>query len=617
MLAAGITAGAPQTAMADSLEKAKIKSMSFTTKSIVGETIHVVSTDKKKWNAIKPGSVKFSGHMKIDTKSHFFAHGWVDAVGVLLGICEISGCNGKPTLWTGIPVTKDYDNERVFMLHTSQIPVSTNGIAAIPYGDQMIAQCNQHLTALGPTKKHEFTYVMHATFAADTSVATSPMTPLNAGSSTTGGSWNYFADHSKSAPFTVKVVCDPVEPETAEDVPDDPNYAVSDVKLFLSTFQNQVTKPNIGTECKKGRILVRHKTTKAGPVKFRLWTKLGNQPTQVQVVEAWSSKHGSEYKAEFAKWVETSKTQKLHAKVKDLTHNNGQEVTWKDITLKCSAPGGMGLADQPKPQPDAPVQIPLEVTGEVTLADQAGAPKDKPRVGQAVFKIWANKPGSTTYRLVCSGGRDWSGTLPTNKIAKGKYQAVGAHNLQITKAEQISCTLWSKSLSPQRVIATASKLFPMSTVNPNPGGNTIADRPRPTHDKPSSKVPNKRPNVIVTPKPPKRPKKPAIKVAPKPQLVCINGRVSRSNCFCPPRTVKKKIGTNAYRCDRAVAQPKRVIPKVPPKRIITNAPPQRIITRVPPKRVAPVRVPPKRVAPKRAAPRTAAPAVRNLRRRVR
>ncbi len=611
-LAAGTALSVPDTALAGSLDKAKIKSMSFTTQSIVGETIHVISTDKKKWNALKPGSVKFKGHMKIDTKSSLvYIPGWVEAVGVLLGICEGSSCLNKPAMWVGTPLTKDYDNKRTFTLQTSQIPVSTNGIATMPYGDQMIAECNKHLTYLGPTEKHQFTYAIPATFAADTITAVS--VDDSGGileDSVSGGVWNFSADHSRSAHFTVKVVCDPVEPEVAEDVPDDPNYAVSDVNLFLSTYVNQVTKPSIGTECKKGRILVRHKTTKEGPVKFRLWTKLGNQPTQVEVVEAWSSKHGSEYKAEFAKWIETSKTQKLHAKVKDLTQTNGQEVGWKDITLKCSAPGGMGLANQPTPQPDAPTPVPLEVTGEVTLADQAGVPKDKPRTGQAMFKIWANKPGPTDYRLVCTGGRFWGGTLPTYKVGDKKYQAAGVQILQITKQETISCTLWSESLSPKRVIAAASKLFPMSEVNPTAGGNTIADKPRPTHDTPSAK-PNARPNVIVTPKPPKRPAKPAIKVAPKPKLVCINGKVSRGNCFCPARTKKKKIGPNAYRCDRAIAKPQRVIPKAPPKRVRPTARPKRIVPTALPKRVPP------KAAPKRTAPKTARPVMRRLKRNVR
>lgn len=610
-LAAGTALSVPDTALAGALDKAKVKSMSFTTQSIVGETIHVVSTDKKKWNALKPGSVKFKGHMKIDTKVHVFIPGWVKAVGVVLGICERWSCEKKPAIWIGTPASKDYDNKRTFTVQTSQIPVSTTGIAAMPYGDQMIAECNKHLTYLGPTEKHEFTFALPATFVADTFVAgnAADMGGIGGGENT-GGVWNFSADHSRSAHFTVKVVCDPVEPEVAEDVPDDPNYAVSDVNLFLSTYVNQVTKPSIGTECKKGRILVRHKTTKEGPVKFRLWTKLGNQPTQVEVVEAWSSKHGSEYKAEFAKWIETSKTQKLHAKVKDLTQTNGQEVRWKDIMLKCSAPGGMGLANQPTPQPDAPTPVPLEVTGEVTLADQAGVPKDKPRTGQAMFKIWANKPGSTKYRLVCTGGRFWGGTLPTYKVGDKKYQAAGVQILQITKQETISCTLWSESLSPKRVIAAASKLFPMSEVNPTPGGNTIADKPRPTHDTPSAK-PNTHPDVIVTPKPPKRPAKPAIKVAPKPRLVCLNGKVSRNTCFCPARTKKKKIGPNAYRCDRAVAKPQRVIPKAPPKRVRPTVRPKHIIPTALPKRMPP------KAAPKRTAPKTARPGMRRLKRNVR
>ena len=130
-----------------------------------------------------------------------------------------------------------------------------------------------------------------------------------------------------------------------------------------------------------------------------------------------------------------------------------------------------------------------------------------------------------------------------------------------------------------------------------PGGK--ADKPNPSHGKPSGGK--------VTTKPPKRSTPPQIKVAPLPKLVCLGGKVSKRRCFCPPRTKKVKIGKHAYRCQVNVVKPKS-----PPKRVIMTAP----VRQTAPKRAAPKRAAPKRAAPKRAAPKRAAPkrAIPTLRR---
>ena len=47
-------------------EKASLKSMSFNAEDASG-AIHVISTDKAQWNAIKTRAVQFDAHMKINT----------------------------------------------------------------------------------------------------------------------------------------------------------------------------------------------------------------------------------------------------------------------------------------------------------------------------------------------------------------------------------------------------------------------------------------------------------------------------------------------------------------------------------------------------------------------
>jgi hypothetical protein len=239
------------------------------------------------------------------------------------------------------------------------------------------------------------------------------------------------------------------------------------IELFRTTYANVTSEPNPGTVCKKARLLVRLTTNKIGPVKFKLWTKIGDGAMSSKVIDAWSAHAGpGEYKAEYAEWVEVEKTSYVQAMAEDMTNEFGQSTGWKDITLHCTGAGGGGLADVPRPNPDGDGPVPLKVTGELTLADQAGAPKDRPRLGQAVFKIWTNKPGATKWKLTCSGGRNWEGTLPTSKIGDYKYQAVGAANFQISKTEQIGCALRSMSLPKKDVIAVASELFELIKRNP-------------------------------------------------------------------------------------------------------------------------------------------------------
>lgn len=362
---------------------------------------------------------------------------------------------------------------------------------------------------------------------------------------------------------TVRVTCKGALTGHGDFAAEEPKtLKVTSLELFRSTFANATSQPNPGTVCKKARLLVRLKTNKAGAVKFRLWTKVGDKPMTSKVVDAWSNFSGpGQFKAEYKEWVSVNKTSYVQAMAEDLTNPIGQSSGWKDITLHCSGPGGGGLADQPKPDNDGGV-VQLKVSGNLTLADQAGAPKDKPRLGQAVFKIWSNKPGPTSYRLTCSGGRNWEGTLQTAKVGNHKYRAVGAENFQISKTEQIGCALRSTSKDGDPLLALATKLFKLVKVNPDlGGGNTITGKPNPTHGKPSTLPP-----VVVTPKPPKRPAVPGIMVAPLPKIVCIDGKVASKRCFCPAKTVSKRIGRNKYRCVKVVVQPKRVVPKAPGKR---------------------------------------------------
>lgn len=528
-LTAAVLAGGPARAETS----AEAKELSFTTQNIYQQEVDVVSTDGKTWNKIQPGNVLFGAHVNIDTRTYVFAHGWVRRAGIVMGACGGSSCTGRPLLWSASPMTKDYENQMTVSMPVEKIPVSSaTGIATMPHGDEILGKCNAKLTpAAAPA--HSFFYLMPVTFVADTFVAMSPSDASGTGGGPKPAQWFGDTDHATSNQFAFKVNCKPFEVKRNVDgvVAEEPKVIkTSSIELFRTTYSHATSQPNPGTVCKKARLLVRVKTNKAGPVKFKLWTKVGDAPMASKVIDAWSSHAGpGVHKAEYAEWVEVDKTSYVQAMAEDMTNPIGQTTGWKDITLHCTGAGGGGLADQPKPDQDGPV--PMKVSGELTLADKAGLAKP-PRQGQAVFKIWSNKPGPTSYRLTCTGGREWEGTLPTFKIAPYKYQAVGAQNFDVAKTEQIGCALRSTSMPKDNVIAIASRLYEVIVRNPDfagPGGLTAP--PKPTHAAP-----------------PQRLVGPGARQPSPPAISCIGGKSTGTACFCPGRTVKVQTGPNAYRC---------------------------------------------------------------------
>nr|MBA3448807.1 hypothetical protein [Pseudaminobacter sp.] len=141
-------------------DKAELKSMSFNAES-ANTTIHVISTDGQKWNKLKSGNVQFWGHMKIDTKYP----GMIWDAAVVLADCDDSGCNALPRIWSEQIIERDFNDQENFTFDTSKLPVSGTGITL---ADQIIAQCNAHLQADGPTKSHSFAHELPATLVADT-----------------------------------------------------------------------------------------------------------------------------------------------------------------------------------------------------------------------------------------------------------------------------------------------------------------------------------------------------------------------------------------------------------------------------------------------------------------
>jgi hypothetical protein len=188
----------------------------------------------------------------------------------------------------------------------------------------------------------------------------------------------------------IRVKCEG-KPAAANDVvAKTPDFQVRDIQLRFMTSAGHVTKPNPGAKCQLTQARVRVGTSKAGPVKFKLWTKVGAEPMQSQFVEAWSSfVSPGKFEAVFTKPISVSKTTSVQAMAEDKTNPIGQSTGWKQVSLDCTGAGGGGFAGTPNTSnPDngahAPPQAPGRVFGGKARPTHV-APLFRSRFGEARF----------------------------------------------------------------------------------------------------------------------------------------------------------------------------------------------------------------------------------------
>jgi hypothetical protein len=479
-------------------DDAKIKSISYSADA-AGMTLHVGSTDGKTWNTFKAGNLHFNAKFKVDTSWP----GYVEYVGIALGHCGGAQCRSMPKVWASSIAQRDVDRSVSLFFPSSLIPIGKGGIPVIPDGSEILSKCNQHLTADGPTKKHTFTHELWTTLVVQTDKAVLNDNVIT--EVTEGMPFPVDVDATRSDKVTVNVVCDPIIKSPTDGLATvEPDFAVKDVAIRLLTTANHPVSPNPGTKCQVSTARVRVATSKAGPVKFKLWTKIGDKPMQSEFVEAWSSFSGpGKFEAVIDRKINVDKTSQIQVMAEDLTNPIGQSTGWKLGQINCTGAGGGGLAaPQGGGNPDNDSIIPsLKVIGHLGLGEKPGAGPNKPRDATVVARLWSNKAGPTSYKLTCTGGHEWTGSVDTVLVSPGKYQGHVLKTVHIDRTTQLACAIRSTSMSGNPVVALASKQYLVVQRNPDiKGPITLTAPSRPTHDAKPKDLPKRATPVTERPK---------------------------------------------------------------------------------------------------------------------
>lgn len=472
--------------------KAGINSMSFGTAPYwVPATIRVISTDKQKWDAFKPGAMNFTANMAIDTKHP----GLVAQTAIVLGDCSDSSCLGMPVLFGNTVLKRDYSASETVSFQASTIPISGTGITL---GDQIIAVCNAKLQADGPTKTHSFVHTLPATWLVDSDEkwVNVHKFPVEAGP---GPGLDMDVDHTRTALFDVNVVCEPVVKQAADDIKHDlGDFEVEKVRLFLTTYQNQQPGSNAGTVCPALKVTSRAETSRSGPVQMRIWRQKNGGPITDTVVDAWASydagKNG--YFATWEDFEDVGTTSHFQFRTEVVSDDIFAPFDgWKDITVHCSGAGGGGFATEPDDNPDLP-KPKAKWAGTMAIADSAGRDKSCPRKGQVFFEVTRPEPGNFDYRISCSNGAYFEGTAIGYDQGSGVFEAYGAHDLSINRTRNIQCTLQEMTPAPVTV-AVDTEAFTCNNPAMEPEADDLVDAPRPNPKKPDVT----KPGIVVAPLP--------------------------------------------------------------------------------------------------------------------
>lgn len=460
------------------------------------------------WNAVTGSQVSFRFYYSLTVKA---AYALAQGSNISLGIENINKLSGELALQSGNSHYSE-DHYGYFNLHAN-----TNDLGDLK--NKAITTCRTFRSNGGrPDKEHRVQHMVRAWSWVDLSTTAPVFTEEMANTET----------H-----FPIDVVCDPDwrEPPSGDlATPDKGTFKVTSVQLFLTTFQNQVSHPTPGTQCKNVQVKVRIETNMAGPVTYKLWRHPGQDETKAQLVQF--NKDGP-FKGRFVienTFVDTfDKTTYAQYMAEVTSVPFGVSTQWKDITVPCSGPGGGGLTTD-IPQGGGDIIPGFKVTSaQLKIIGLPGA--TCPTKAFVTASYTTNKPGKFRYFIGTSANKNESGELVSKKVG-GTYRAQETLTVDVTKAGKLIAH--TRAVDFPSAHAFATRAYNCGSIDPV-GGLTGGSRPTHHTGVPAGTTPPKSTGPVIS---------------------CSGGIVRDRSCVCPGGKMPVAAGANAWQCIARTPGPK-------------------------------------------------------------
>ena len=239
-------------------------------------------------------------------------------------------------------------------------------------------------------------------------------------------------------------------------------------------------------------------------------TKIKNQAGVVMAIESIKVvRDGDQYVGHLTKSFNMTaiKTMLIAEDVNDPAHNTG----WQPLEISC-----------------------LEVMSGTLQQRGFAANLCK---GEAALSIRANQSGKIPYRLECTGGRAWQGTVDAHKTGPDTYIGVQVVKFDVSNNELVRCALRTSPPLSYKLLAGAKRTYECHRTTGASGTDDIVSDTRPD---------------------PQAPQRDVIVIDTGPQMSCDGGVIKTGKCVCPRTHKSVAAGENAFRCVRtAVVDPVR------------------------------------------------------------
>lgn len=439
-------------------QAASVESVQLTFNSTGGIT--AIAEDGQTYSKLESTELMFHGslHLAMDTGK---VEGFKIYNGACAGLCP-NGIGYSALFFYSVGQTDNIDKDFSFGVSADDYP---QGLSQNLEAGKIFKACSERMQNSIVQNDVTFLHLMKVTLSLDFAESGEAL-----------GSYSH--DWWKAFPVPVRVTCKPLDQQHAPGgiAQDMGEFKTTDIDLFLSTFAGATTSPNPATVCKKGRVLVRAKTSKAGPAKFKLWTKVGNAPMTSKVVDAWSSHDGNGgFEAEHIEWVSVDETTQIQAMAEDMVNGVGQSTNWKNLTLHCSNKEGGGGFTVGVDQPQLPER---KLTGDFSFIDH-GSPRCS-RTGKVIISFKSNRADDVHYKLDCTNGQSFSGVAKMANAQDGGLVGAAMQGFTIDKTSVYSCALKTVQPGPAKLHEWKSHKFGCVIPSVETGSNDLQVAPKAT-----------------------------------------------------------------------------------------------------------------------------------------